>query len=580
MPDNEATLLFNLNKSSTLTSRDVLKHLTFHLCTSRRQTLLLEKALWTLFNAYKRKVGSVLFRQYLVTQAVWRRIIIMQRITLLVGLVLTLSLHRTVHAADPAFRDVTPDVRIDTSSGKIKKFGSPAVADLDRDGLPDLLFCHHDTTFTELYFNSPGGTFTKAPWGIHHDSHGLVPFPISLWHKSMRFILSVGGNNGETPNHPLMFQVDTSRVVSEVSVQAGIDKAGGRGRSAAFLDLSMGAHPYWPDVIFTNAHALQGPSQYAYENTGQQRFTLRTLNGGFENTRNGLITVTDLETDGVMEVVSFPILQIWKVTAPFHMIDISNQVLPPGMNRGAVAAVAEIDYDNDGDFDIYLARAWLGTWMTPGIYEDILLENRNGKYYDVSASAKIPRGTVSHGVTTADFDNDGYMDIHVTQYTGSDLFLMNNGDGTFRTVRDVIVHDDSTRGDNAVAVDYDMDGKVDLIMSEGDKDEISLGGTFHVLKNSMSDSSVGNFIHIRVGHPWDRSCTPLNARIFVKSGTLAVTRRVGSPGTSVSTSYLETVHVGLGDRTMADVIYVRYTNGYVVERRNVSHGQTVVLGLL
>eukprot|EP00178_Gracilaria_changii_P021296 TRINITY_DN6332_c0_g1_i1.p1 TRINITY_DN6332_c0_g1~~TRINITY_DN6332_c0_g1_i1.p1 ORF type:complete len:124 (-),score=24.26 TRINITY_DN6332_c0_g1_i1:29-400(-) len=123
-----------------------------------------------------------------------------------------------------------------------------------------------------------------------------------------------------------------------------------------------------------------------------------------------------------------------------------------------------------------------------------------------------------------------------------------------------------------------MDGKVDLIMSEGDHDDVSVGGTYHVLKNVMGNS--GNFVHVRVGNVSDRSCTPLNAIVIVKAGDLSMMRRVGSAGTSVSHSYMEVLHFGLGTHSKVDSISVRYTNGKVESVQNVEAGQTVVVGVL
>lgn len=501
----------------------------------------------------------------------------LQHVLLLLLCILHLRL--VIAVSTPSFRDVTLPVGIDLRYGNAKKYGSPAVVDLDRDGLPDLLFCHHDTTFTELYYNNGDGTFHKPHWGIFHDSHGFSAFPVSPWQKHMRFTLSVGGNWGRDPAHPLMFQVDPyNRSITEVTQSAGITVQGGRGRTAVYMDLSMGAHPYWPDVIYTNGKALQGPSQFAYENVGHHKFEPRTLHGPYKWSLNPLATVTDMNNDGTMELVAYWNLHVYKLTAPFTLQDISDDVLPRGLDRRAVLAVAEIDFDNDGDFDLYIARARVGKWMPDVVYEDYLLENRNGRYVEVGAQAGIPRGLASRGVTVGDFNNDGFMDIHVTQFSGSDVVLLNNGDGTFRRVDWLTRHGPTTRGDHAVAVDYDMDGKVDLVMSEGHQDEVELGGTFRIFKNTIPDHAAGNYIHVRVGNPWDRSCTPLNAVVFVRSGNLRMWRRVGSPGDSVSHSYLETLHFGLGSRTKVDAIYVKYTNGYVVQRHNVTHGQTVVMG--
>lgn len=501
-----------------------------------------------------------------------RPIATLTAIALLLPLVAALS--------NPTFSDVTVAAGIDLSAGRVKKYGGPGVVDLDRDGYPDLLFCHHDSIFTELYFNNRRGGFIKAPWGIFHDSHGFSAFPVSPWHRTMRFSLSVGGNYGLDPLNPLMFEVTPSRQIREVTQQAAITKRGGRGRTGVYLDLSMGAHPYWPDVIYTNAFALKGSHQFAYENVGNQSFALRQLRGGYEWTRNPLAAVTDIDGDGIMEVLSYWSLEVWKLNGPFSLVDVSTSVLPPGLPREGVTSIAEFDFNNDGKMDLYLARARVGPWLPDVAYEDILLQNVGGRYVDVSQRAGIPRGTVSKGVTTGDFNNDGHMDIHVTQYNGADILLLNNGNGTFRRIAGIVQHAAATRGDNSVAVDYDLDGRVDLVVSEGDQDTAAIGGTFRIFKNNLALASDNHYINIRVGNPWNRSCTPLNAVVFVRSGNLTMTRRVGSPGTSISHSYMETLHFGLGSRTKVDVIYVKYTNGFVVSKHNVNHGQTVVLGLL
>lgn len=481
--------------------------------------------------------------------------------------------------ASPSFKDVTNYARIDLSKGAMKKYGSPSVVDLDRDGYFDLLFCHHDSHRTETYFNNANGTFTKSTWGIYDDSHGFAPFPVSPSTKNMRFSLSVGGNYGMDLATPLMFEVDAkTRDIGEVTKTVGIDKRGGRGRTAVYLDLSLGAHPQWPDVIFINAfNESRRLHHFAYENNGNKGFQKRTIEGNFEHNTGQFAALTDIDNDGVMEVMTYWGLQVWKIVAPYKMVDISLQVLPPDMERRGVKSIAEIDFDNDGDMDLYIANTRVGWWLPDIVYNDMLLENRNGTYHDVSINAGIPRASSSRGVTVGDFNNDGWLDLHVTMYTGSDELLLNNGDGTFRRETTTMTHASSTRGDNSVAADYDNDGRVDLVVSEGDQDKKDYGGTFHVLRNEMPMSSNTNYIHVRVGNE-GLNCTPLNAVVTVKSGTLSMTRRVGSPGTTISPSYLEILHFGLGERSKVDSIEVKYTNGKVLSKKQMMAGQTVVIG--
>lgn len=482
----------------------------------------------------------------------------------------------------PAFSDVTVAAGIDLSQPKLRKYGGPGIADLDRDGYPDLLFCHHDQAFEEIYFNNRDGTFTKAQFGIRHDTHALNPFPISPKTRDMRFSVSVGGNFGLDPSSPFIFDVTaSSRAILQSTGRLGLNRTGGRGRSSIYLDLSNGRHPQWLDIIYTNAAALSGINQFAYENLNGNNYAPRPLIGGLAQDSNTFATVTDVDNDGKVEVLGFWGLAMWRVTDEFTLTEITNQVFPFQGRLHGVIAVAEIDFDNDGDFDLYLARHRIGPFLPDIPYDDILLENRDGKYVDVSARAGIPRGTMSHGVTVGDFNNDGWMDVFVTQFKEPDFMLINKGNGIFTRVDNLLTRPNDVNGDNAMAVDYDKDGRVDLISSQGDHIEIAFGGSYRIFKNTLDlTTGTANFIHVRVGVPWDRSCTPMHAVVLMNAQTLWQSRRVGTPGTEVSSSYLETIHFGIGSRTVVDTVYVKYANGFVVMSKNIQAGQTRNLGFV
>jgi hypothetical protein len=72
------------------------------------------------------------------------------------------------------------------------------------------------------------------------------------------------------------------------------------------------------------------------------------------------------------------------------------------------------------------------------------------------------------GCVWADFNNDGFLDLYVAQYSGgTNYFYHNNGDGTFTRITDggFQVNGDSNLG--VSAVDYDNDGYLDLIVAAG-----------------------------------------------------------------------------------------------------------------
>ncbi len=128
-----------------------------------------------------------------------------------------------------------------------------------------------------------------------------------------------------------------------------------------------------------------------------------------------------------------------------------------------------LDYDGDGWLDVFVVQG--GRFPpTPGDAApngDRLFRNRqDGTFEDVSGRAGIAsfhRG-FGHGVTVADYDNDGRADIFVTRWRSYALYR-NKGDGTFEDVTDRAGLGGS-RGwpTSAAFADFDGDGDLDLFV--------------------------------------------------------------------------------------------------------------------
>lgn len=148
------------------------------------------------------------------------------------------------------------------------------------------------------------------------------------------------------------------------------------------------------------------------------------------------------------------------------------EIMPPGAGL--------LDYDNDGDLDVYLVQGkMLGTGKTlpplnpaPGplplkgrLYRNDLNVGQDGRrtvsFTDVTDRSGITANGYGMGVAAGDFDNDGCVDLYLTNLGPNQLFR-NNCDGTFVDVSRRSGTDDPGWGVSAAFVDYDRDGWLDL----------------------------------------------------------------------------------------------------------------------
>ena len=129
--------------------------------------------------------------------------------------------------------------------------------------------------------------------------------------------------------------------------------------------------------------------------------------------------------------------------------------------------VALLDYDNDGWLDIFLVNgstydALHGKATSP--HAALFHNNHDGTFTDVAAQAGVTNDRWGYGAVVADYDNDGWPDIYVTNF-GKNRLYHNNHDGTFTDVAEkagVVVGTWST---GATFGDYDGDGKLDLFVA-------------------------------------------------------------------------------------------------------------------
>jgi enediyne biosynthesis protein E4 len=132
------------------------------------------------------------------------------------------------------------------------------------------------------------------------------------------------------------------------------------------------------------------------------------------------------------------------------------------------SGIAFFDYDNDGWLDIYLTNgSRLDTHWPAGRAPTTHLfkNNRDGTFADVTEKSGLGRSGWQTGVCVGDYDNDGWDDIFCT-FWGRNILFHNNGNGTFSDVTQKagLYQEKGRWGTGCTFLDYDRDGNLDLFV--------------------------------------------------------------------------------------------------------------------
>ncbi|MHC1764584.1 MAG: FG-GAP-like repeat-containing protein [Verrucomicrobiia bacterium] len=354
-----------------------------------------------------------------------------------------------------------------------------------------------------------------------------------------------GGGRFTTVRVDSAWTANGTAVGGDVPASADMDNDG-------FLDLVVGSYDNGTNTVL---HGLGG--------------------GRFERVRQNAVALTraypeslswaDYDDDGYMD--------LFEATSDGpDQLDLLFHNLGGGrfsrMTTGPFVTVSDIsmgplwgDYDNDGDLDLFVSSLT----YTNQLYRNL----GNGVFRADQASPVFPAGELRCVGSWGDYDNDGWLDLFLTQSHGSQSRLFHNrGDGTFEEIKTGSLVREAT-GYGGAWGDYNNDGFLDLCISDPET------GVNYLFQNNLRQlSNTNGWLKVKlVGAASNRDGigATIRAQATIGGKELWQMRQIACQ--SYQAELL--AHFGLGDATRVENLRIRWPSGLVQELHDIFPNQSL-----
>ena len=554
-----------------------------------------------------------------------------------------------------------------------RKFDNAVIADLDQDGYLDVLLTEHSRR-VELFWNNKG-VFEKGKPFIFGDTHGIAVADFNR-NGFIDLLVQPGGGDGKNPRKLRHYQINKDRTIKNLGDFKHFE--GSRGRAAKFIDIN---HDGTLDLLTSAFPSLKSLDKGNRLYKSDEELTFKFVNYLPHADRMGMRTsLTDFNNNHTTDIVFHGGQKLVAVQGQKDgtFIEVTQDVFGDLSKINQVNSISEIDFDNDGDFDLFLTRSKLpfpsesdysekdrtfyffarrkpfdfnlkiegdlkienlqmafpnfdvfigknkckwkrtedkhghhdfivtqeeakgfpenfskkalyigylgdGNWRIAGHTKSpttaiihnviskpktielkkmpaMLLENRNGKFVEVTSDLDIHIKEQTSSSAIGDFNNDGWADIFVVRFGNSakqteQILYLNQGGKKFTSSEShgIVTKELGATGMGADAFDYDKDGDLDIIYANE-------RGRWHLFTNNSSANS-NKFVEIQIGYSPSGKATAMGAILTLNACGNKYKRAVGQTSSSYSHSYNTYLHVGLGQCKTIENAAVIWSNG-------------------
>jgi hypothetical protein len=333
------------------------------------------------------------------------------------------------------------------------------------------------------------------------------------------------------------------------------------------LDLALGS--WWGNDIGTSSIDL------LCQNEGAGTFHEAGAAGGLEpGSRTWQYHAADFDLDGAVDLFasqdSFDHSRLYRNIGPWSLDDVGLASGVTGLAPDMGIAVG--DYDNDGDFDVYVTDITISvpacnTQQPAGLnrlFRNELVPSGTLGFTEVANTAGVANVGYSWGCVWLDYDNDGDLDLAAASQDCESRLFRNDGAGGFQSVGASLGFSPSVSGGGLVALDHDRDGDLDLLL-------VDSHGPPLLYRND--GGNLNNWIVVKpVGKPG--AAHGVGAKVWLDDGVRNQLRQITAGSSFLSQEPLE-AHFGLGQVGVVPSILVEWPDGAVTQLTDVAANQIV-----
>ena len=453
----------------------------------------------------------------------------------------------SLHSFGQAFFSETAQEAGLTGSGR--SYGV-AFGDYDNDGLDDIYVSRHSGP-NNLYRNMGDGTFQDRAASAGVDHQGTTT--TSIWGDidndgDLDLYL---GNRTETN---VLYRNNGDGTFTDISEQAGVNSAY-RTRSAMFSDVDMDGYI---DLYVAN---LLAPN-YLYHNNGDGTFTDITEASGATDTQISMGAMfLDYDNDGDPDLylthdANQPYI-MYQNNGDGTFTDVSEASNTNYAGQGMGTDFGDIN--NDGFLDIYITNL---------SYNTLLLNNGDGTFSDISFDCGAIDPGMGWGTTWLDYDNDGFQDIYMVNDSYfsplPNILYKNMGDNTFTDVSENTNLMGMYGSYGTATADVNGDGWIDIFVANAGIDDNNL----LFINNNQNDNS---WLKVKLKGVSSNSAG-IGARVEVEAAGKIHVDEVAS-GSGYASQNSLTMHFGLADAEVVDRLTIKWPSGLVEVFEDISPNQ-------